>query len=121
MIAWAFSFAVIAGAAAAGLTPFVLLVLPLPDGSCWLSPALRGISAQQTTRDPDTTEEEEFHMLYPGNRTDSHAARRECPCIIPAAHVPQQPLFECAAIWLDATKNMVTDACATAFSYISLE
>ena len=52
MIAWAFSFAVIAGAAAAGLTPLALLVLPLPDESCWLSPALRGISAEQM-RDAD--------------------------------------------------------------------
>ena len=50
MMAWAFSFAVIAGAAAAGLTPFALLGLPLPDESCWPPPALRGISAKQTNK-----------------------------------------------------------------------
>ena len=51
MIAWAFSFAVITGAAAAGLAPFALLALPLPlpDEPCWSSPALLGISAWQMT------------------------------------------------------------------------
>lgn len=54
MMAWAFSFAVMAGAAAAGLTPLALLALPLPDEPCCASPALRGISAQQTAKVCDT-------------------------------------------------------------------